>query len=310
MPLDSVPSHRFNELVSFVTVARFGSVTAAARQLDVPKSTVSRAIARLEATLKVALVRRLPRGVRLTEHGAQLARLAQPHVAGLADAIDAVGKAEEQLVGTLRVSAPPDVGQLALPPLLVGLLTRYPHLRVDLDVSVHLVDVVGEGYDAALRFSANRAKGQSLLSKRLATVPGHLYASPQYLARHAAPKSLAALSDHEHVLFRGKNGRSKLKLRGDDGITSLTVSGRFSANDFVVVREAVLGGAGIGSLPWFVARAAAQAGALRRVLPGYEDAGVQLSFVHSPQRPTPRKVEALRDYLVEHMPKVLKPPSG
>jgi DNA-binding transcriptional LysR family regulator len=264
----------------------------------------------LEASLKVALVRRMPSGVRLTEHGAQLARLAQPHVAGLADAIDAVGKAEEQLVGTLRISAPPDLGQLALPPLLTGLLTRHPHLRVDVDVSVHLVDVAGEGYDAALRFSANRDKGQSLLSKRLASAPGHLYASPQYLARHAAPKSLAELAQHEHVLFRGKNGRGKLKLRGDDGATSLSVSGRFSANDFVVVREAVLGGAGIGPVPWFVARAAAQAGALQRVLPGYEDTGVPLCFVHPAQRPTPRKVEALRDYLVEHMPEVLKPPSG
>lgn len=310
MPLESVPSNRFNELVSFVTVARFGSVTAAARQLEVPKSTVSRAIARLEASLKVALVRRLPSGVRLTEHGAQLVRLAQPHVAGLADAIDAVGKAEEQLVGTLRISAPPDLGQLVLPPLLIGLSTRYPHLRVDLDVSLHLVDVVGEGYDAALRFAANRDKGQSLLSKRLASVPGQLYASPNYLARHAAPRSLAELGEHEHVLFRGKNGRGQLKLRGADGATSLTVAGRFSANDYVVVREAVLSGAGIGPLPWFVARAAAQAGALQRVLPDYEDAGVSLSFVHSAQRPTPRKVTALRDYLVEHMPEVLEPARG
>src|SRR5690606_25924368 len=131
MSTTTVPSNRFNELVSFVTVARFGSVTAAAQQLDVPKSTVSRAVARLEASLNVALCRRLPSGVRLRAHGEQLLRLAQPHVAGLADAVDAIRKAEDQLVGTLRITAPPDLGQLAMPPLLTGFLTRHPHLRVD-----------------------------------------------------------------------------------------------------------------------------------------------------------------------------------
>ena len=140
---------RFDELGVLVTVAEAGSLSAAAKQLGVPKSTVGRAIARLEEELGVSLVRRMARGPALTEPGLVLANRAAPHIAGLRDAAAAQGRESQEAYGLLRVTAPADVGAHLIAPLLPGFFARHPRVRVEIENTLRVVDLVREGFDLA-----------------------------------------------------------------------------------------------------------------------------------------------------------------
>jgi DNA-binding transcriptional LysR family regulator len=302
-----LPLDRLDELGVFVEIAEAGSVTAAARRLGVPKSTVSRALVRLEAALGVSLVRRQARAPVLTEHGRQLARLAGPHVAGLRDAALALGQSGEEPYGTLRISAPVDIGQVVLGSLLPAFTARYPNVAVETDLTLRFVDLAGEGFDGALRVSTRPLPSSSLLARPIAPVEIRLYAGATYLARRAAPRRAGDLESHDHVLFQPLQGRAKLELERGGPIP---VRGRVGGNDFTFLREAIVAGAGIGPLPWFVARRDVESGRLKRVLPAVRLKSAAVHWVQPPLRPTPRKVLALRDFLLEHAPRMLVPPAG
>jgi DNA-binding transcriptional LysR family regulator len=122
---------RLDELAVLVAVAEVGSLSAAARQLGVPKSTIGRAIRRLEEDLAISPARRMARGQPLTEPGRLLAQLAAPHVAALRDVTGAAGREAGEVFGLSRVTTPPDVGALVLGPLLGGFITRHPRLQIE-----------------------------------------------------------------------------------------------------------------------------------------------------------------------------------
>jgi DNA-binding transcriptional LysR family regulator len=307
---EGLPLDRLDELGVFVEIAEAGSVTAAARRLGVPKSTVSRALSRLEGALGVSLVRRKTRGPVLTEQGRQLAGLAGPHVAGLRDAALALGQDAEEPYGTLRISAPVDIGQVVLGSLLPAFAARYPNVAVEADLTLRFVDLVGEGFDGALRVSTRPLPSSSLVARTIAPVEIRLYAGATYLARRAAPRRVSDLAQHEHVLFQPLQGRAKLAVDGGGRAAEIPVRGRVGGNDFTFLREAIVAGAGIGPLPWFVARNDVESGRLKRVLPALRLKSAAVYWVQPPLRPTPRKVLALRDFLVEHAPRMLVPPAG
>jgi DNA-binding transcriptional LysR family regulator len=295
---------RFDELALFVEVAEAGSIAAAARRLGVPKSTVGRALARMETDLGVALVRRMARGPALTEQGLSLARLAAPHVAALRDATMAVGHSIAEAYGTLRVTAPVDVGQEVLGPLAAAFAARYPRIRLDVELSTRMVDLEREGFDIAIRLATGPLPSSSLVARRIAKLEMGLYAGASYLARRDAPKRIEDLAKHDHVVFQGRDGRSVLALTGPNGTVRIPTDGRIGSNDFVFLREAIAEGAGIGTLPCFLARTGVDAGRLRRVLPAHAVAGGSAYLVHLPGRPLPRKIEAFRDFVLEHAPRI------
>jgi DNA-binding transcriptional LysR family regulator len=297
---------RFDELRLFVEVAEAGSLTAAAGRLGLPKSTVGRAIGRLERELGVALVRRLPRGAELTEHGRQLRDLALPHVTGLRDVALALGSGSLEPYGALRITAPVDIGQLVLGRLLPRFIELYPKVALEVDLTTRFVDVLGEGFDVALRVSSRPLPPSSLRVRKIAGVVVELYAAPDYARRHRLPERPEQLGAHEHVLFQAVRGRSRILLEGRGRAREVAVVGRVGANDFFFVREAIVAGAGIGPLPWFVARSEIEAGRLVRVLPGYRLPGATLYWLQAPVRPVPRKLEALRDFLLERAPELLE----
>lgn len=307
MPVSShlLASSGFDEVALFVDIAEAGSMTAAARRLGLPKSTVSRALGRLEKQLGVALVRRTNRGHVLTEQGADLARIVSAHVAGIRDATYAMERARDEPYGTLRVTAPIDLGEQILGPLLPKFLARYPRLRVDVEISQRFVDVIGEGVDLALRVSGKPLTSSSLRGRKVATLALGLYASPEYLAGIPRIRRVADLSRCEHVLFRATHGSAVLAFRGSEGVTELNVGGRLNGDDFYFVRAALLAGGGIGTLPAFLAKAEVATKRLVRVLPRHALMGASVYLLHAPTQPTPRKVEVLRDFLIEQAPSVL-----
>jgi molybdate transport repressor ModE-like protein len=303
------PRVRFDELAVLVEVAEAGSIAAAARRLGVPKSTVGRAVGRLEQDLGAALVRRVAGGPALTEPGRALVALAAPHVAALRDVTSAVAREEGEIHGTLRITAPVDVAQVVLGPLVAAFVARHPRVSVEVDASIRVVDLPGEGFDLAIRVARRSLASSSLVARKLARLDLGLYASPAYLARRGPPRRVEDLDGHEHVLMFGRGGRATLALDGPRGLVRTSVRGRVSGNDFYFMREAMIAGAGIGPLPWFSAHAEVTNARLVRVLPDHRLAGTTAFVVHPAIKPLPAKVAAFSRFLVDHAPRLLVEPT-
>jgi DNA-binding transcriptional LysR family regulator len=298
--LDKLTRMRFDELAVLVEVAAAGSLAGAARRLAVPTSTVGRAVARIERELGVALVRRSARGPGLTEQGQKLASLAAPHVSALRDLTSAAAQEASEAYGTLRITATPDFGTLLLGPLIPTFTQRYPRVRVEVELTMRVVDMVREGFDLALR-AARKLPASSLISKKLASVDLRLYAGAGYAALHDLPKRAEALVEHQHVLFASRDGRQVVRLEGPRGTTKVTLLGKVSCNDFVFARELIGAGAGICALPWFVARSEVNAGRLVRVLPEQRlEGGLNVYALSPPQVAPLPKLELFRSFLYEH----------
>jgi DNA-binding transcriptional LysR family regulator len=296
---------RFDELAVLVMVAESGSLSAAAQRLGVPKSTVGRAIARIEEDLGVVLVRRMARGQALTEPGRVLAALAAPHVAALRDVTAALGRESSDVYGSLRITAPADVGTLLIAPLLPSFFSRYPRVRIQIEHTLRVVDLAREGVDLAVRLTLGRLPSSTLIAKKLTRMNLALYAGTAYAAGRDLPKNTSDLHKHDHVVFYP--GGNSLALEGPKGIVKVPVQGRVASNDFFFLREAIAAGVGIGPLPWFLAKPELAAGRITRVLPDYRAAGGTAYLVYPPTKPFPAKLSKFCAHLLEHVPRLAMP---
>ncbi len=292
---------QLDDLDVFVRVFESESMSAAARLLGVPKSTVSRAVSRLEDAMKVRLLQRTSRALSPTDAGRALFEEAQPHVHALRSASDVVSALVDTPRGALRVTAPNDLAWVFLAEVFTRFVARYPEVTLEVVLTPRTVDLVAEGFDVAIR--AGTLRDSSLVARKVADTEGGLFASPAYLAKHAAPKSIEELDAHEHVVFRPQRGRARFMLepscstRGEK--VPVELRGRLGADDFSFVRSAVLAGAGIGLMPLFMAQDAAREGRLVRVLPGLSWRDGALYLVHASGRHVPRKIVVFREFLVE-----------
>jgi DNA-binding transcriptional LysR family regulator len=299
---------RLDDLAVFVEVAEAGSLTEAARRLGVPKSTVSRAVARLETALGIALLRRSSRGHGLSDSGRRLARAAAMHVASLHDAGLAIERPAREPHGRLRITAPVDLGQALLGPLLPQFTARHPSVHIEVELTSRFVDLIAEGFDLALRVPANKLPPSALVARRLGGVELNLYAAPSYLARHGSPRQPEDLREKDTVLLHPRDGCSRWTLAGSRGTIAVDVRGQLGSNDFTLIRELIASGAGVGMLPSILAVADLRSGRLVRVLPEYTLRGSVVYLVYPASRPMPVKIAVFRDFLLEHAPPLLKTP--
>jgi DNA-binding transcriptional LysR family regulator len=283
-----------NLLALFEAVARTGSFSGAARELGVPKSSASRGVARLEEELNVQLFFRTTRRVSLTAAGVALFDRVTPILGEVKAALGEIPEREDAPSGTLKVTAPVDLGHLFLAEVLTRYTARYPAVSVDLHLTGRVVDLVGEGFDAALRM-APRLEDSTLVVRRVATIHNRLYASPLYLARRGTPRTEEDLEAHDWIQFRG--GPQHLRVSGPARRGGKPP--RMVCDDVLFVRDAVRAGAGIGLLPTFVAEPDVLAGALVRVLPRYERQAGHMHVVTPAARHVAPKVTAFRDLVVE-----------
>ncbi|WP_322965553.1 LysR family transcriptional regulator [Sphingomonas fuzhouensis] len=276
------------DIALFVDVVREGSLAAAARAWRLSPAMASKRIARLETRLGVRLLHRTTRRLAPTAAGAAFHAEVAPLVAGLRAAEARVTQAGTGPAGPLRLSAPTSFGRLWIAPYLTAFLDRYPAVRMRLDLTDDFVDLIDGGIDVAIRITATPPGG--LAAHRLADNRRILCASPAYLAREGTPKTIADLRDHALLAAKGQ-----FPWR----LTGATVNGesRVETQSSEVVRELVLGGAGIAlrSL-WDVGDALAD-GRLVRVLAAHEgSAAVGIWALHAPVG-TPAAVPALLDHL-------------
>ncbi|WP_437312843.1 LysR substrate-binding domain-containing protein [Sorangium sp. So ce385] len=255
------------EMRAFLEVARLQSFSAAARALGLTSSSVSKQVARLEERLRVQLLRRTTRRVSLTEAGDLYAERAGRILADVEEAQRAVADLDGTPRGTLRISAPTILGTIRVAPAVLACRAKYPELRIDLDITDRIVDLVAERVDVAVRQAAGISPA-SLVARRLADDRRVLCASPRYLRRHGTPRRLEDLADHD-CITHNMEPVPRWTLVGPEGERVIQVSGTLRSSDTLTLRDAAVAGIGVANLPDYVVEEHLESGALRRVLPEY-----------------------------------------
>ncbi len=287
-----------NDVSTFVHVADGGGFTAAARALGVPKSTVSRALVRLERKLGVRLVQRTSRSLALTDAGKAYYERVRGAVASVSDATADVVDMGTEPRGTIRITAPGDLGQALVAGVVAAFSKQYPQVVFEVSLTSRVVDLVAEGFDLGIR--ASPLRDSSLVVRKLGEASLGLFASPEYLDRRGTPTRVADLATHEFVTFSSMSLGSTLPLHGPDGEEKVEVHGSIASDDLGFVRRVVSAGAGIGLVPLFFSDCAAQdeLAGLRRVLPQWTLRGAGVSIVAPSARQEPRRVKLFREALV------------
>lgn len=287
--------HDVKDMLLFAQVVKSKSFSAAAAQLGVSKSHISKAVARLEAALGVRLLQRSTRRLSLTEVGSAYFEHCERILDELALADDTVNRLHQEPRGTLRISTSVAFGTLHVASALPDFMLQHPDLKVDMTISDRLVDLVEEGYDLALRIIAEPSP--NLVARRIAPIRRKICASPAYLARRGTPTTPQALSTHNCLDYTYQS-EGVWHLQGPDGKQAIPVGGTLRINDDEALTAAVIGGLGLAMLPTFIAGQALQRGQLVEVLPGYLPVDRFLYAVYLPNRHLPLKVRAFIDYLL------------
>jgi len=287
-----------NEMAVFAQVVDSGGFSAAARQLGITTSAVSRHVSRLEAHLGGRLLLRTTRALSLTELGQQV-HGACVRMLGTAREIHAMaGNYGARPSGVIRVSAPVVFGQTWLAPKLPGFLDAYPDVNVQLTLVDRTVDLAEEGVDLAIRIARELAPG--LAARPLCALRYVLVASPAYLASHPAPAHPDQLPQHRCIYLGYDRYGSHWTLQRDGQQVHVDVPTRLTINNSAAIVALVEGGGGIGLVPDFAARAALQQRRVQLVLPEWEFCAPYTGAVHAvytPGRHVALKVRVLIDYL-------------
>lgn len=289
----------FDGVTAFLAVVETQSFTKAADRLGIAKSAVSRRVSDLEDALGVRLIHRTTRKLHLTDAGNAYAAHVGRAVTALTDANEAVRDLGDSARGRVKITAPVDIGATFLPDVLLRFREKHPEIAVDCVLAGRQVDLVAEGVDLALRFGP--LQDSSLVARKLSTGSSFLVASPAYAEKHGLPKKLSDLATHELVIFKAQHGKMRLELEGPKGPESVDVTSKLTADDLSFLRRAVLDGAGIALLPWFLVATSVDAGDLVRVLPKYRRAGVPGHLVYPSARLLPRRVSLLIEHLLDEL---------
>ncbi|MBN3786661.1 LysR family transcriptional regulator [Burkholderia sp. Ac-20353] len=262
-------------------LAEQGSYTATAARLGVSKAAVSQRIAELERAAGISLVQRTTRSVRLTEAGQQLVEDTRSHYAQIAASFANVRELAGVVRGQLRVTAPVAFARQQLVPKLPAFLKAHPAVRVQLEVSDRLVSLAAEGFDLAIRHSAEAP--DTCVAWKLCETRSVIVATRAYLRRRGTPARPEDLAGHDCLSYPRSAGAAawsferKAPRKTPSGMAEervvLPVNGPFSANNSEALRDAALDSLGIALLPDFTAQAAVQAGKLVQLLPDWRITG-------------------------------------
>jgi DNA-binding transcriptional LysR family regulator len=282
-------------------LATMESYSAAAQRLDVSKATMSYRIAELEKLAGVPLVRRTTRSVRLTEAGQHLVALTRGSFSEIERTFTAVKDLAGEPRGLLRITAPVALGRQQIVPRLAPFLHRYPEVRIEIELSDRLVSLAKEGFDLAIRHSANVPETHVVWA--LCETRSLLVATQPYLSRYGVPEHPADLARHNclHYSRPGETPTWSFERvpSGEDRVT-VPIKGPFAANNSEALREATLADLGVSLLPDFSAQPELANGRLLPILPDWRPVGVfaeQLYAIRPYSAYVPQPVKVFVEYL-------------
>lgn len=281
------------DLEVFAHVISTGSMSTAARALGLSPAVVSKRIKRLEERLGTRLLQRTTRQISLTEAGQGFYERVLAVLAGLEEAEAFASGRSSEVRGTLKISAPTSFGRMHVAPHLGAFMRRHEELTIHLVLSDEFADIVGGGFDLAIRIA--ELTDSSLVARRLAPVRRILCASPDYIAAYGTPRSLEDL--RHHVCLPPHNYDS-WRLEGPEGPITYRPEGRLVTNSSEVIREAVIAGLGIALRSTWDIGPELREGRIVQVLPAYESSkNVSVSAVYPSRQFLPAKVRLFIDYL-------------
>ena len=287
-----------DDLRLFCRVARLGTLSAVARERNVPVSQISRMLQRIEAAYGVRLVHRSTHGLSLTPEGERLHASAERVVQELEELGDDLQGFQQSVSGLVRVAASASMAELVIVPSLASLMARHPALRIDLRVSDQLVDMATEGIDIAIR--TGEPTSDQWVMRRLGQLQRRLYASPAYLAQHGTPDSVQALDAHRLILHSVQPNLNHWTL--DNGIHTqhLRATSPLMTDNSATMVAMALAGLGIGRVPSVVGQPLVAQGRLCEVLPQFHrHPSFPVSALMLAQRHRLPKVRACVDHWVE-----------
>ncbi|MBN8849516.1 MULTISPECIES: LysR family transcriptional regulator [unclassified Sphingomonas] len=283
---------------TFATVADHSSFSAAAAAMGVSKATVSKTVARLEASLGQSLFHRTSRRLTLTEAGKPLAERARRMLAEAVAAEEAAHDAASAPAGRVRLAAPMTFGVTNVAPLIAAFLGEHPGIEIELALSDARVDIVAEGFDVALRIAD--LPDSSLRARRLCSITSRIVAAPAYLERHGTPRHPGELGAHRLLGYTNVTG--PWRFRGPGGAeVAVRAEGPLAANSGDALMPALIAGIGIARLPDFILGDTVADGRLVEILPEWRPAPVGLHLLTPPSPLRPARVEALIAFLSERL---------
>lgn len=284
---------------AFARIADLGGVSAAARALDLPKSTISRALARLEVALGATLVDRSTRHLRLTDAGV----LFRPYAMRILADVDEAGTALDNFAGaprgTLHMSAPFTFVVAILSPMLPSFLARYPDVRVVVDVENRVIDIPVEAADLVIR-ATGALPDSDLIARHLLTTEAWTCASPSYLAACGAPSRIADLTRHALIAYADLATTWSYRM-ADGSMQRIEFRPASVVSDSAALSPMLISGAGIGRLPDFIAKGAIAKGDLIRLFPEARGDVFSVHALYTSRRSLSAKVRVFIDALIEYI---------
>ena len=284
----------------FAHIASTNSFAQAARDLNLSRSKVSKAVMALEASLGVRLLYRTTRSLALTDEGRAFKERCMQMLAEAEAASQVASSAQDEPHGILTLSVPSNLGVIELDRMLPAFVKRYPELSVDVQFSESFVDVVGEGRDLVLRV-AHELSTSSLISRRLAASELCIVASPEYCSEYERPKMFQDLVHHKCIIYSATPAPNRWSMIDPDGNKRyVEVSGPLITNRSTVELQAALDGIGIARLPDFVCGPDLAAGRLVRLLEDVNLPSLGVYAIYPQRQYLPAKVRIFVDFLVEY----------
>ncbi|NPU11124.1 LysR family transcriptional regulator [Bradyrhizobium sp. 83012] len=292
----------FEAMAIFAKVVELRSFAGAAQELSLSKASVSKAVSRLEERLGTRLFNRTSRRLALTDAGQRLSeRAAQLLADGEAAETEALAQSLTPR-GLVRFAVPMTFGVKKIAPLLPAFLEQYPEVSIDLHMSDATVDLIGEGFDLALRIA--RLPDSSLVARRLCAMPRYTVASPSYLKRHGRPTHPMHLAEHKCFGYAYLSTAGVWHYTNAAGEqASVRPAGQLRVNNGEALLPAVLAGLGIADLPDFIVGDAIASGEVEVVLKGWSQPEGAMHLVMPPGGPRPARVEVLTEFLVKELAK-------
>ena len=281
----------------FVRVIERGSFSAVAREMQTTQPTISKVLRALETELGGKLIARSTRHLSLTDEGQRYYSHCREILAAVDTAEHSFQTGKETVAGPLRIGSSVSFGRLHIASRLSGFLQQYPDIQVDLQLNDQLQDMVSEGLDVTLRIGELRNSG--LIAKKIGTTHRVTLASPAYLAKHPAPKTPQALTQHNCLLFNLLSSQNQWTYDENGVRHTVRISGNAQSNNSEAVREMVLTGLGIALSPLWLFYDDLKAGRVVAVLQDYTPLSLPIHAVSAPNRRQSARVRAFVDYMAD-----------
>jgi len=283
----------FSAYKIFVQVIETGGFSAAARELSISKSSISKQVSQLEDHLGARLLNRTTRRLSPTEIGQAFYQRALRIISEVEEAEQSVNLLHAEPRGLLKINVPMSFGHHHVAPALAGFLERYPDIKIDMTLNDRVIDVIDEGFDVAIRIA--RLPDSTLIAKRLAPFRAAVVASPEYWEKHGKPKTPHDLEHHNCLIYSYLSTGDTWQFQDDDGPVRVKVSGNLRANNGDALHAAVLDGLGVLAGPSFIVGEDIRTGKLQTVLSDYMETDLSIYAVYPHNRHLSAKVRAFVD---------------